>query len=130
MTGKQILEKFSNFPHRGATTKEEKSAAKFLESVLKEMGIKGSFDSFKAISSYSWEVISFSIFMMAGILMSPWLSFLGTAFVLIGFWSFFRHFMGRSTPFTPIIPKRTSQNIIGRIPPKSSVSKRNLILMQ
>ncbi|MBL7135223.1 MAG: M28 family peptidase [Candidatus Marinimicrobia bacterium] len=129
MKGKQILEKFSNLPRRGTTTKEEKSAAQFLKNVLKEMGIKGSFDSFKAISSYSWEVILFSLFMMAGILMSPWLSFLGTAFVLIGFLSFFRHFMGRSTPFRPFIPKRTSQNIIGRIPPKYSVSKRNLILM-
>ncbi len=129
MTGKQILENFSNLPHRGATTKEERSAAQFLGNALKEMGIKESLDSFKAISSYSWEVILFSLFMMAGILMSPWVSFLGTAFVLIGFWSFFRHFMGRTTPFTPFILKRKSQNVIGQITPVSGDSKRNLILM-
>jgi len=129
MTGKQILEKFSSLPHRGATTKQERTAAQFLDGGLKEMGIKESLDSFKAISSYSWEVILFSLFMMVGILMSPWLSFLGTAFVLIGFWSFFRHFMGKSTPFTPFIQKRKSQNVIGQIPPVSGDSKRNLILM-
>ncbi|MBU0712990.1 M28 family peptidase [bacterium] len=124
----EILNQLATLPHRGATTEEEKRAADLLKQNLTAQNIPAELESFKASSSYSWEVILFSATMIAGLLISPFLSKLGTAIVLLGFWSYTRHFMGRSTIFTPVIPKKKSQNIVAQIP-ADPVSDKNIILM-
>lgn len=129
MTGKEILQKLSELPHRGATSSKEREAADLLKNTLDNSGIESSLDRFKATPTYSWEIVLFAATMMAGILISYRLSFLGTAIVLLGFWSFIRHFFGKSTIFTTLIPKHFSQNVIGKIPSKSGNSDHNLILM-
>jgi len=123
-----ILNQFASLPHRGATTKEERRAAEILRQNLASMNISAEFETFKATTSYSWEVILFSLTMIAGLLVSPALSKLGTALVLLGFWSYVRHFMGRSTIFTPFIPKKKSQNVVAHISAKRSDAK-NIVLM-
>jgi len=124
----KTLKQLAELPHRGATTKEEKQAADLLKQNLTTLNIPADLESFRATSSYSWEVILFSVTMIAGLLISPWLSKLGAALVLLGFWSYTRHFMGNSTIFTPFIPKKKSQNVVAKIAaPKESV--KNIILM-
>jgi len=124
----EILNQLATLPHRGATTEEEKRAADLLKQNLTAQNIPAELESFRASSSYSWEVILFSATMIAGLLISPFLSKFGTAIVLLGFWSYTRHFMGRSTIFTPVIPKKKSQNIVAQIP-ADPVSDKNIILM-
>jgi hypothetical protein len=124
----EILNQLAALPHRGATTQQEHQAAGLLKQDLITAGVTPEIESFKASSTYSWEVILFSATMICGLLLSPWLSKLGTALVLLGFWNYARHFMGRSTIFTPIIPKKISQNVIARVPSQAE-SKTNIILM-
>ncbi|MBU4444627.1 MAG: M20/M25/M40 family metallo-hydrolase [Candidatus Marinimicrobia bacterium] len=128
MKAKDILQQLSSFPHRGATSNEEKKAAEFLKQSLDGKKITADIESFKAISTYSWEVILISILMIAGLIISPWLAKLGTAIVLLGFWSYTRHFMGHSTIFTKFIPKKISQNVVAKIPAQQETA-RNIILM-
>ena len=128
MKAMNILNQLAGLPHRGATTEEEKQAAELLKQNLMAQNIPAKLESFMARSSYSWEVILFSATMIIGLLISPFLSKLGTAIVLLGFWSYARHFMGRSTIFTPIIPKKKSQNVVAEIP-AMQVSDKNIILM-
>lgn len=123
-----ILNQLASLPHRGATTKEERRAAEMLQQHLSSMNIPAELEPFKATTSYSWEVILFSLTMIAGLLVSPVLSKLGTAIVLVGFWSYARHFMGRPTIFTPFIPKKKSQNVVAHLPADRSDAK-NIILM-
>jgi len=124
----KILNQLASLPHRGATTEEEKRAAELLKQNLTSQNIPTGLESFMASSSYSWEVILFSVTMIFGLLISPFLSKLGAAIVLLGFWSYTRHFMGRSTIFTPIIPKKKSQNVVAQIQ-AGQPSDKNIILM-
>jgi len=128
MKAKIILEQLAQFPHRGATTPEELQAAKLLKKLLAEKQIPADLEDFKATSSYSWEVILISLTMIAGAVISPWLSRLATALALLGFWSYIRHFDGRSTVFTPFIHKKNSQNVIAKVA-GSRESSRHYILM-
>lgn len=128
MKAKILLEQLAQFPHRGATTPEELQAAELLKKLLIEEQIPADLKVFKAISSYSWEVILISLTMMAGAILSPWLSRLATALALLGFWSYIRHFDGRSTIFTPFIHKKHSQNIVAKRAAAPG-STRNIILM-
>ena len=128
MKAMKILNQLAGLPHRGATTEEEKQAAELLKQNLMAQNIPAKLESFMARTSYSWEVILFSATMIIGLLISPFLSKLGTAIVLLGFWNYARHFMGRSTLFTPIIPKKKSQNVVAEIP-AMQVSDKNIILM-
>ncbi|HCK99097.1 MAG TPA: hypothetical protein DHW42_03205 [Candidatus Marinimicrobia bacterium] len=128
MQALKILNKFAELPHRGTTTAEETLAADFLKKSLKAENIPAEIEVFKATSTYSWEVILISLTMVAGIVLSPWLSKLGTAIVLLGFWSYARHFMGHSTIFTPFIPKKRSRNVVARIPSQEK-SDKHIILM-
>jgi hypothetical protein len=128
MKAKIILEQLAQFPHRGATTPEERQAAECLKKLLAENQIPAALETFKATSSYSWEVILISLTMIAGIVISPWLSRLATALALLGFWSYIRHFDGRSTVFTPFIHKKNSRNVVAQIA-GSRESSRNIILM-
>lgn len=123
-----ILKKLTGLPHRGATTKEEQQAAEILRQQLAELNIDATIERFKAITSYSWEVIFISLTMIAGLLVSPFLSKIGTAIVLLGFWNYVRHFTGRTTIFTPLIPKKQSQNVIAQIP-SAAVTNKNVLLM-
>lgn len=123
-----ILNQLASLPHRGATTKQERQAAEMLRQNLSSMNIPAELEPFKATSTYSWEVILFSLIMITGLLVSPILSKLGTAIVLLGFWSYTRHFMGRSTIFTPIIPKKKSQNVVAKIQ-ADQPSDKNILLM-
>jgi len=128
MKAKIILEQLAQFPHRGATTPEELQAAELLKKLLAEEQIPADLEAFKASSSYSWEVILISLTMIAGAILSPYLSRLATALALLGFWSYIRHFDGRSTIFTPFIHKKNSQNIVAK-KTGSRDSFRNIILM-
>lgn len=123
-----ILKKLTALPHRGATTKEERQAAEIIRQQLAELNINAEIEPFKATTSYSWEVILISFSMIAGLLVSPFLSKLGTAIVLLGVWNYVRHFTGRTTLFTPLIPKKESQNVTAQIPP-ASVTNKNILLI-
>lgn len=124
----ETLKQLAGLPHRGATTAEEKRAADLLKQNLDALNIPATLESFRASSTYSWEIILFSLTMIAGLLISPFLSKLGTAVVLLGFWSYTRHFMGRATIFTPFIPKKQSRNVVAQIPTEQTAAK-NIILM-
>ena len=129
MTGKEILSELSKFPHRGATTQNEHKASVMLAKSLEEMGLDVSVEQFRATPSYSWEIILCSLTVIAGLIIGIWLSFMGAALVLLGYWSLVRHFMGRGTLFTHLIPRGSSQNVLGKIKSHGDEFKRRIILM-
>jgi hypothetical protein len=124
-----ILNHLNQLPHRGATTREERKAAEFLSSELQQAGLQTTSEVFKAVPTYSWEVISISLVILGGLVLSPWYAYLGTALTLLGVWNFYRHFNGQKTLFTRLLPKRTSQNVIGRLNTQDGPSHRVVLLM-
>lgn len=122
------LQKLTGLPHRGATSKEEQQAAEILHQRLEQLNIATQIEPFQAVNSYSWEVILISLTTIAGLLVSPLLSKLGAAIVLLGFWNYVRHFTGRATIFSPLIPKKQSQNVVARIPAETGAD-HNILLM-
>lgn len=126
---RQILESLNRFPHRGSATLQEKAAAEFIKQSLKQAGLSAQIESFKAISSYSWEIVPTALLIAGGVMMAPWLSKLGAALALLGCWSYLRHFMGRATLFRAFIPKKTSQNVFSKIPANESATPKNIIIM-
>ncbi len=57
------------------------------------------------------------------------LPFIGAAVALLGFWAFFRHFMGMGTPLKWLLPHKSAVNTVGHIPPEKAISEGHVVLL-
>lgn len=112
---KELLTELVSLPHRGATTDNERTAAGFIEARLKEFGYRVQIDPFMSPPTYAWEIIIFVSLVAAGLILAPAEPILGAGLCLLGAWSFFRYFDGRTTPVGMLIPKKPSQNVMGEL---------------
>lgn len=125
---KEILTSLTALPHRGSTSENEERAAQIVADWLHQFGLNPTVEPFQSVQTYSWEIIGIAGLMAIGVSLGPWFPVPGTLFTVLGLWSFWRHFTGYSTLFSPIIPKRHSQNVVARIPPAGTPEK-TIILM-
>ncbi len=110
---KELLTELVSLPHRGATTDNERTAAGFIEARLKEFGYGVHVDPFMSPPTYAWEIIIFASMVTAGLIVAPAEPIIGAVLCLLGAWSFFRYFDGRTTLTGMLIPKKPSQNVMG-----------------
>ncbi|MCF7804179.1 MAG: Zn-dependent exopeptidase M28 [Candidatus Marinimicrobia bacterium] len=115
-------------PHRASASDQEREAAGTIAGWLRDMNLDPAIEEFRAVSSYSWELIGIALLFAAGVALGPFHPFIGTIFVVLGAWSFWRHFTGFNTLFSYIIPKKQSQNVTATIP-STGETKRTVVLM-
>lgn len=111
----ETLQDLVSLPHRGSTTQEEEKAADMIQNKLRELGYSAQMDSFLSPTTYSWEVILIAAMVAAGLVVAPWEPVAGAVLSALGLWSFVRHFSGKTTLLSKIIPTRPSQNVVGTL---------------
>ena len=127
-TPKDILSSLTALPHRASATEHERRAADKIADWLSEFGLHPSVHSFTSAKTYSWELIGIATLFTIGAGLGPFYPFPGTFLAVLGVWSFWRHFDGHKTIFSPIVPKHKSHNITANIAPKNTRQKTVVIM--
>lgn len=112
----RYLEEISRFPHRGATTREEKEAAGYLARALSNLGYQVQMQEFKAPRDtlYSGPPIIFTVFLALGAiaLAYPGPSLIAMILILI---PMIGDMHGGRPNFDLFLPKYPSQNVVGTL---------------
>lgn len=112
---KNVIQRLSAIPSRGAGTKGEVEAAGIVEETMRSFGFSVSHDKFKTPASFAiLHLVHFLPLLIASLLVNyyPIAASVAGLLVLISFWGEFtrRFFIARR-----ILPHSTSQNVIGRL---------------
>ncbi len=127
-TTQEILGNLCEFPHRGSTTEYERKTAHKIQEWLKSFGIPADLQEFRSPATFSWELIGIASLLALGVALGPYLPIPGTFIAVLGAWFFTRHFIGEATPFSKLVRKRPSQNVIGTIKSEDT-QKKTVVLM-
>jgi len=125
---REILSRLCELPHRGSTTPNEQKASQKIQNWLESFGISPTIQPFLSPATFSWELAGIAGLLAIGAAFGPYFPIPGTFLVVLGAWFFTRHFIGEHTPFSKIVKKHPSQNVIGTIEPADS-AKRTVVLM-
>ncbi|MBS1270963.1 MAG: putative lipoprotein aminopeptidase LpqL [Candidatus Marinimicrobia bacterium] len=126
-TPNDILSSLTALPHRASTSDNERRAAEIIADWLRHFGLDPTLKSFRSVRTYSWELMGIAGLFAIGVALGPFYPFIGTILAVLGIWSFWRHFDGHKTLFSPLIRKHNSQNVLAAIPPKEE--KRQAVVL-
>lgn len=113
---------------RAPTSENEKKAAEYIGSILKERGLEVNIDEFSSPSTFSWYygVPCFLIFL--SFLVYRFHPIFGLIVSISGAIFFFLE-INTIESVSRVFPKRESQNVIGRIKPEKSIKKRLVVVV-
>jgi Peptidase family M28 len=104
---------------RPTGSREEARAADYVRVVLQELGIEDvRTQPFQTIPSSGWTALPLIVGLTLGALRGRRR---GGALMLAALYGLRRAFLVKPLPFDPLLPKRASQNVIARIPPRGAV---------
>jgi hypothetical protein len=117
---------------RGSTTRKEKEAAHYAQTVLENLGLRPQMQSFRSARSawYPFALFSFLILVAEAIFwidksLGPKIAF-GVALFALG--SIVLELSFRKNPFRWVLPTGDSQNVIAKIQPTGEVRQRVILL--
>lgn len=112
---------------RSSCTAQEKKAAGYIKNELSAMGLEPRLENFSAATSFSWAFgLIYFLFVIAAVVF-PFQAAKGFILVLLGTVAFYFESHTFSF-FSRLIPKKTSQNVVAKIPARSKPI-RKIVLM-
>lgn len=111
----KYVRELCRFAHRGATTENEKKASEYIKEELEKIGIETKTEKFKY--EYSWQIViglHISLIIVASLLSfySPLPSLILALVTIVSFWG---DFTLRFQSLRKFVPRRCSQNVVGKI---------------
>lgn len=122
----QILEGLTAFPHRSSTTPAEKRAADYLAAELEKLGFRVTQEPFTAPTTFSW--IYFILYGGFALAITFHYFFPQFGFILAVVWTvlFVAEQMTWWSPISYLVPRGSSQNVLGRLAPETG---ENLLIL-
>jgi hypothetical protein len=105
----------------------ERSAARFVEKELKDLGLEVETQRFRTPVTTAWSEMLVHLFIVLGVIVFPATSHIGYGLICFGFIFFLLESYGRS-PFSWLQPHPRSENVIARIKPQRE-PERTVVLM-
>ncbi len=112
---------------RAPTSENERKAAEYVRSYLREKGLGVQIDEFRSPSTFSWYYAVPSSIILVSFLIFSFHQLLGLLVSILGAFFFMMEINSIET-ISRIYPKGKSQNVIGKIKPKSPMKRRVIIV--
>lgn len=113
---------------RGSATLNEKKAAEYIKEIIEKNGIQASVEEFSSITSFTWTyLIIYSLAFFSSIMYFYFNKFLGFIISFFALYIFIKEINTKEI-LSRVIPKKISQNVIGKIKSIDKATKKIVLL--